>query len=283
MPAHAELTTFKGLPAVHLLAPNGAHATVLLHGAHVVSWRPAGGDEQLFLSDRAVFADGQAVRGGIPVCFPQFADRGPLPKHGFARTRAWHLVQADTAQDDALAVLRLMDDERTRALWPHGFELEATVRVGHNRLDVELSLTNTGALGFGFTAALHTYLMVHDLEHMRIEGLEGLSYTNTASGGNLETEGHAQVFVAKEVDRIYHRATRTVTLREPGRQVAAGTEGFTDVVIWNPGSVKSAALNDMAPRDYRRMVCVEAGLIERPHHLGPGEGWVGRQTLTASS
>ena len=60
-------TTFNGQPAVHLRAPDGASATILLHGGHLVSWCPMGEDEQLFLSPLARYGEGQSVRGGVPV------------------------------------------------------------------------------------------------------------------------------------------------------------------------------------------------------------------------
>jgi D-hexose-6-phosphate mutarotase len=40
---------------------------VYLHGAHVTSWK-IDGQEQLYLSERAIFQEGKAIRGGIPVC-----------------------------------------------------------------------------------------------------------------------------------------------------------------------------------------------------------------------
>jgi glucose-6-phosphate 1-epimerase len=97
------------LPKVILTAADGARAEVYLHGAHVTSWLPAGASEdRLFLSRRSRFAAGAAIRGGIPVCFPQFATQGPLPSHGFARVTAWDLVRADVLDDgSARAVLRL--------------------------------------------------------------------------------------------------------------------------------------------------------------------------------
>ena len=69
-------------------------ARVVLHpyGAHVVSWTTADGDERLFLSPRSAYSEGAAIRGGVPVIFPQFNQRGPdfdVPRHGFARNRRW--------------------------------------------------------------------------------------------------------------------------------------------------------------------------------------------------
>lgn len=95
---HAEPTTFRDTPCIHLHA-EGASALVALHGAHVLSWIPADGREHLFLSDRAI-VDGQAaIRGGIPLIFPQFGERGSLRKHGFARTAPWtfHDIEDDAA------------------------------------------------------------------------------------------------------------------------------------------------------------------------------------------
>ena len=68
-----------GLEKVVLRSRDGALAEVYLHGAHVTSWRPAGTrEERLFLSERSEFRGGAAIRGGIPVIFPQFAAEGPL-------------------------------------------------------------------------------------------------------------------------------------------------------------------------------------------------------------
>ncbi|MCB2000494.1 MAG: D-hexose-6-phosphate mutarotase, partial [Rhodoferax sp.] len=85
---------FHGTPALALQAADGARVLVTLHGGHVVSWVPAGGHgEQLYLSPRSGFGQRQAIRGGVPVVFPQFSDRGPLPRHGFVRNRAWQLLR----------------------------------------------------------------------------------------------------------------------------------------------------------------------------------------------
>ena len=72
-----------------------------LYGAHVCSWRtlapPARAEvspELLFVSSKAIFGPPKAIRGGIPICFPQFSDMGPLEvAHGFARNSEWILTE----------------------------------------------------------------------------------------------------------------------------------------------------------------------------------------------
>ena len=71
-PLQAETTTFNHLPCARLSNAEGATALVALHGAHVLSWIPADGRERLFLGERAIYAEGAAIRGGVPVIFPQF-------------------------------------------------------------------------------------------------------------------------------------------------------------------------------------------------------------------
>ncbi|MFD2452843.1 aldose epimerase family protein [Ideonella paludis] len=67
---------------------------MLLHGGHLVSWVPLGQGEQLYLSPTTRYGAGSSVRGGMPVIFPQFNTRGPLPRHGLVRTRGWQAVES---------------------------------------------------------------------------------------------------------------------------------------------------------------------------------------------
>jgi len=276
----ALMTTFAGQPAVALRAPDGASAVVLLHGAQVVSWQPAGGPERLYLSERAGYGSGASVRGGVPVVFPQFNERGPLPRHGFVRSRPWTVARADVAADDALAVLQLTDDDSTRALWPHAFALELTVCVRGDRIDIELAVTNTGDDGFRFMAALHTYLRVAQIEAVRLSGLGGRRYEDFLRG-TAHVDGADAVRIDEETDRIYFDVGTPLDLHEPQGQLRIEAANFPDVVVWNPWQSKAAAMGDLAPGDFRRFLCVEAALIEKPAQLAAGDQWWGRQTLVA--
>jgi len=274
------LTEFCGQPAVALRAPDGASAVVLLHGAQVVSWQPAGGGERLYLSERSRFGPGASVRGGMPVIFPQFNERGPLPRHGLVRTRPWRLSRSETGDEDALAVLQLTDDAETRALWPHGFALELTVCVRSDRLDVELAASNTGDSAFDFMAALHTYLRVAEVETTRLAGLSGCRYEDFTSG-TIHVDGADTVRVDGEIDRIYYGVGAPLVLSEAQRRLRIEAANFADVVVWNPWQAKAAAMADLVPGDFRRFLCVEAALIGQPTRVAAGEHWWGRQTLIA--
>src|SRR6476661_4683713 len=164
------------MPAVRWMGADGACAIATLQGAQLVSWVLPTGEECLYVSERSAYEAGRAIRGGIPVCFPQFADRGPLAQHGFARTLPWSHV-AD-AQDEAHGRARfvLEGTPRTRSLWPHDFRAELIATIGGSRLDVRLRVSNTGPDAFTFTAALHTYLRVWNLAAARVHGLKGLRY-----------------------------------------------------------------------------------------------------------
>lgn len=271
---------FNGQPAVALRAADGASAIVLLHGAQVVSWRPAGGEERLFLSERSRYGDDAAVRGGIPVIFPQFSTRGALPRHGFVRTRKWRLAQAEVGQGDALAVLELADDGQTRAAWPHPFALELTICVRADRLDVELAVTNTGSSAFAFMAALHTYLRVEHIEAARLAGLRDRRYEDARSGAT-EVDEAAELRIDGEVDRIYFDVGSPLHLADGRQRTRIEAERLPDVVVWNPWDEKSASMADLARSDFRRFLCVEAALIGHPITLAPGAEWSGRQSLIA--
>ncbi len=269
-----------GQPAMRLRAPDGAEATVLLHGAHLVSWIPAGDVERLYLSPLAVAGDGQAVRGGIPVIFPQFEQRGPLPRHGFARNRGWQWVEGVERGGHVIGVLRLTDDDATRAIWPQRFEAELSFSLSGLRLDVELAVQNTGDTPLSFTAALHTYLRCDDLRRARLSGLYGARYLDSLSGEQHEQQIDPQGFVG-EIDRIYFDVQQPVALATAMGRMTIETEGLPDVVVWNPGPTKAAAMRDMPAEGWLDMLCVEGACIGRPITLQPGEDWAGRQGFEA--
>lgn len=267
-------------PAVTLRASDGATAVVHHDGAHVTSWRPAPAhDERLFLSGRTLLREGAAIRGGVPVIFPQFAAEGPLPRHGFARTMRWALDGVSADAGDALAIFSLADSPATRAIWPARFRASLTVRVGGAQLAITLAVENAGGDPLAFTAALHSYLAVAALDDARLVGLQGSRYRESGGSGALVGDEAAELRPSGEVDRVYVGVAAPLELREPDRSLHITAVGFPDVVVWNPGPAKAAALADLTPGGERHFLCVEAGAVQAPVHLAPTARWSGTQRL----
>jgi glucose-6-phosphate 1-epimerase len=268
-------------PKVILTAPDNARAEIYLHGANVASWITPDGGEKLYLSQRNVFRPDAALRGGIPVVFPQFSGLGPLLKHGFARISAWEWLGSQSEADGSVSGhFQLTDSPATRTIWDHGFQLDLTVTVGGSQLEVSLQVTNTDTQPFDFTAALHTYFRVQDIAAVMVEGTGGLAYREF---GVDSAQAESELRIDGETDRIYWNVPGPITLHDAGRTMRVTASGFPDAVIWNPGPEKAAALVDMEPDGYRSMLCIEAAVISQPVKLEPGAAWRGTQTLAALS
>ena len=229
------------------------------------------------MSRLAESGEGKAIRGGVPVIFPQFSDRGPLPRHGFVRTTAWKVTSQSTSQ----ATLRLESSEATLSLWPHPFIAEMIVNVGGNALTMALRITNSGTSSFFFDAALHTYLAVSDISSVQIVGLQGHQYLDSLT--KLRQAEVPDVIRFKgEVDRGYYEVReKALKLVEPNRTLTIRSVGFPDAVVWNPGDVTGSKIKDLEPDGFRRFVCIEAAAIGQPVTLAPGQSWEGKQILEA--
>ena len=266
---------------MRLCASNGATATVTLHGAHVVSWKSAAGVEQLYLSPNTRYESGQAIRGGVPVVFPQFNTRGVLPRHGFARTCRWALVE-DAAADACSVTLALQSHKVIKALWPHAFGCTLTVALQEDRLVITLAVSNQGPESFSFQAALHSYLAVGSIDAVRLDGLDGCDFEDCTAASGPVVRSHSALTPYEAIDRIYFNAPKQLQLQSALGQMDLQHSGFCDVVVWNPGGAAAACPPDLPKDGFRQFLCVEAAVIGRPVELPAGQSWSGSQTLRAS-
>jgi glucose-6-phosphate 1-epimerase len=256
----ASHTTFGQLPAIRIQAPDGAEATITLYGAHLVSWKGADGRERMFLSERSALDGSKAIRGGVPVIFPQFAERGAGMRHGFARVSTWRLEDSGLDGDAAWACFDLAAGDLPTSVadaWPHTFALSLRVAVRANELEMVLTVRNLGAAPFPFSAALHTYHLVPDVCAVRIEGISS-----------------DEISIIDKLDEVYLHVGGRAQLATGEATLVLEQSGFTDAVVWNPGAVDAAALSDMENDEYKRFVCIEPALLE-PVTLEAGNVWRG--------
>lgn len=279
-PASAGRELFNGLPCRRLSLPGGDSVLVALHGAHVLSW-VAGGRERLYLSPRSGFDGQAAIRGGVPLCFPQFNLRGHLPKHGFVRNQPWQdEATCQVGAQQASLRLRLADSAASRALWPHAFDMTLTVLLRPACLQLHIELHNTGAEGLPFTGALHTYLRVGDIAAAQLDGLAGQAEWDAVSDQHGRAPAGGLHF-AGEFDRVYDAAAQGLVLRDGADRLRIEqSPSLAHTVVWNPGAAKCASLGDMPPDGWRHMLCVEAAQVMQPVTVAAGDRWQGWQRLT---
>ncbi len=271
--------TFHGLPALALRGPQNATAIISLHGAQVLSWIPGQGRERMYLSERSDFSGSAAIRGGVPICFPQFSSQGALPKHGLVRTVTWQLLTQQCSDESTRVSLGTADSVATRELWPHAFRLTLHALLEASALTLTLQAENSGATPFIFTGALHTYLRVADINAAHVEGLDGVSYRDAAHDNRTATQHEARLSFDGETDRVYHASPSLALNDAAGNVLSIEATGFHDTVVWNPGPTLCANLPDMPAEGYRHMLCMEAASADSPVTLGPGQSWEGSQRL----
>jgi glucose-6-phosphate 1-epimerase len=274
-------TTFAGLPAVELALPQGDTLRVMRHGAQVLSW-VSGGQERLYFSPKSVMDGQAAIRGGVPVCFPQFNQRGPmaerLPKHGFARNMTWQADAPVLSADSAQLCLHLQDNDRTRAWWPQAFalQLHITLRPGALRISLNVHNTNTNtSQPLAFSGALHTYLAVPDVTRAQLQGLGGQAEWDAVA--NTHAKAADTLRFAGEFDRVY--AASAQALRFNDQLQIEQSASWANTVVWNPAQDLCKRLADMPEDGWRHMLCVEAAQVYEPIYVPAGERWEGWQRL----
>lgn len=239
-----------------------ADAELYLQGGHLTRWQPHGAAPVVFLSTRATYAPGQAIRGGVPVIFPWFGPHSidrQAPMHGFARTCPWRLVSSGPGTDGAVDLeLALDDDASTRRLWPPAFTLRYRVTVS-DALGMALEVVNASAEPFTFEAALHTYLAVGDVEAVAIGGLEHAPYIDKVDAFARKRHGAGPLRLTGETDRVFLGTPARCVVDDPalGRRLVIDKTGSATTVVWNPGAARAREIADLDPDGWRHMLCVE--------------------------
>lgn len=259
--APSRVTFLAGQGGLPMLQVSTAWSTaeIYLHGAHVTQFQKHEEPPLLFLSGEARFAEGEPIRGGVPVIFPWFGPRAGAGAHGVVRKQSWRLAEIAAAADGSVQV---------RLEWPGEtgatFRLQYIVTVGE-ALTLELITTNLSATEpFSFEECLHTYFTVGDISAVAVTGLQGVSYLDNLANLASRVESEAAVRFAAEVDRVYFNAPGTVEIRDEklGRVLRVEKEHSASTVVWNPWIAKAQQMADFGDEEYRQMVCVESGNVK---------------------
>ncbi len=215
----------------------------------------------LWLSRSSYFTPGNAIRGGIPVCWPWFGDHPTdtdKPAHGFVRTAVWSVSETETLADKSTRLkLSIIDNEETMKLWPHRFRLELDCTVS-DVLTTKLIATNTGSEAVTCGGALHSYFNISAVSNILIKGLEGCAYKDKVDQFRRKVQ-EGPVSVRSETDRIYLDTKADCIIEDRGmqRRIRISKNGSRTTVVWNPWIDKARNMKDFGDNEYNGMVCVE--------------------------
>lgn len=168
-PVLAHISVVEGNRTVQATLPSGDSVNVYLHGATVTSWKTSDGDDKLLLSTASALDGSAAIRGGIPVVFPNFGSppanhqTSKLPGHGFARNSTWAFAGSEELGDGAGVVLTFtLNSSQLSASyqkkWPYSAEFTYAVNLTQDNLKVHFGVQNTDTQSIDFQFLLHTYL-----------------------------------------------------------------------------------------------------------------------------
>jgi D-hexose-6-phosphate mutarotase len=253
-----------GLPNI-VITTKTSTAEIYLHGAHVTQFQKNGEPPLIFISRKSEFADGKAIRGGVPICFPWFGPREGSVVHGYARFSEWNLTKtsADTNGDVKL-IFALPDDVSVKANWPVA-KVNFIVTVS-DQLTMELAVANLSSENFGFENCLHTYFQVGDINQVSISGLEQSPLDDFAAGagGARRSAENSILKITKETNRVYFDSPQTVEIRDEKlkRVIRIEKHNSKSTVVWNPWTTQKL-LDDFDPPEYQNMVCVESGNVKQ--------------------
>lgn len=239
-----------------------AKASFALQGAHLLSWKPAGEEEALWLSNNTPFKTGVALRGGVPICWPWFgpAAQQGLPAHGFARNQTWTLKAHNEDDNGVVLTFELQSNDETKKLWPHDFTLYARFKVGKT---CEIELEAHGE--FETTSALHTYFNVGDISKVKVSGF-GDRYIDKVKNAEEGVLSDGVQTFPDRTDRVYLNAEACSVIHDGAlaRNIDVIHGHYSNVVGWNPGPALSVSMGDMPDDGYKTFVCVETACVTEP-------------------
>ena len=251
-------------------------------GAQVLEYQHDGEPPVIWLSEQAAYHSGQAVRGGVPVCWPWFGalERNPEavrqpyslrkpPAHGLVRNRPWERVSQQLDPDTATLVFRLAG--------PHHDDLPAVTPTLTVSLDTALTLSltnhNHGHEPVTLSQALHSYFAVADSRQVRIQGLDACPYVDALDDWRRHQQ-HGALSLQAETDRLYLALPNLLHIDDPvwQRRISLAVSGSRSAVIWNPWTTKSDRLSQFAGDAWQHMLCIEtARVLDDVLTLAPGQ------------
>lgn len=250
-------------------------------GAQILQANVRLGTDIFYLSPIPVMGS-MPARGGVPVMFPQFADRGPLPKHGMARVMPWKLTRETASNEAHHVTYELKIAPGQFAGWPHAAHLSLQAGASQDGLRLKLQITNTGTSKYFWTGGLHPYFAVTNLQACTITGLKGVAVQDRYDSALKVQPDNPAGWGWQPYERLYDTCP-PLTLFNGTQQLTLRATGFDQWMVWNPGRAGGENLVDLPAGDWQRFVCIEPTCVSRPVALAPDAGFTGTVRINLAS
>lgn len=241
-------------------------------GATILSWRPAGKDDVLWLSPTSPWGDGP-VRGGVPVCFPWFGpnrEHSDWPLHGFIRDKIWDVDSINSSESSTTLTMSI-DSSRIENMFGYGdFKVSLEITLAKT-LSVKFNVTNTGKEDFSFENGLHTYFSTCPQEAV-FRSFDGGKYYDKVNNFKECRQSGDYVFTKdREAALFFVGAPESNTIDIKKGRITVTHDGFRSAVIWSPGE-KAGLANPEIGIGWKDFVCLEsANCIDDKVTIKPGE------------
>lgn len=232
------------IPVLHLKHAVG-NAKIALQGAQLLSWQPKGvAHDVLWLSEIEPFQLGNAIRGGIPLCYPWFGGV-KQPSHGTARIRLWQLSHYDLSADKV--------------------RLEFSLFSELNIIEAKVNMVFTDKCQVTFThygeqpaqVALHSYFNVGDIAQVEVQNLPETCFNSLTQ--QQENVPSTRV-ISENVDCIYsaEKSHNQIVDHAFNRTISLNHHNASQLVLWNPWHKVTSGMCENA---YQHMLCLETARI----------------------
>jgi glucose-6-phosphate 1-epimerase len=239
---------------------NTCTAKISLYGGQVLAWQPVNEQPVFWLSENAIFEQGTAIRGGIPLCWPWFgpyqAPSGETAgNHGFARQRNWQLDEV-TIEKNSVTVTLFLSGLNDHPLWPHQYQLKQQL-IFSKQFEQQLFISNLSSKAFEYSAALHSYFAVSTPENITVAPLAEFPFDDKVTG--KEQQLAALENCCGEVDRIYYsNEVCSIEDEQWQRTIKVSSTNCQQWVLWNPGAELANKMKDLHVGAENEFVCLEA-------------------------
>lgn len=225
----------------------------------------------------------KAVRGGIPLVFPQFGQPDKsMPQHGFLRNNYWQVDEASAHDDDSFAgislTLDLKDVKNSRGgKWDGKTSFDCScvfsIKIDATKMVTELEIKNSSSTPFDFQILQHTYFKVEggaafDSSQCYVQGLGGYSVSDKITNEEYVL-GSDPISLVGNVDRVFTPpadgkdevsvdigvgAGKVMKLNASG--VCGSAASPVSCVVWNPFKEKAAAMRDFGDDQVNWILCL---------------------------